>query len=331
MKTKISLIVPVYNSESTLKECLDSIFLSSFKEFEVIVISDNSSDKSAQIAKKYNCKVIELSENMGPAYVRNLGAKNAEGEILFFIDSDIVIKPNSLSCIKDSFDNNEVNVIQGIYSHKPDYNNVVTQFQQSFLCYYTWSHKIKYVETLTSACFAIRKKVFIDLKGFNTNIKSATVEDEEFGYNLIDKGNKILILRELNVEHKINLTISKFIKRNFIMNFNTMKSFLRNRNFIKKKMNQNNYTSVLSGILLLGFIILMIIVMPFFLNEKIIISFLILNIMFLSLNYKFINFVYLEKGPKKALGILITCYLSSFLMLIGIVCAFISYFFGKKY
>ena len=41
-------------------------------------------------------------------------------------------------------------------------------------------------------CFAIRKKLFLDCKGFNTKIKSATAEDEEFGYNLIDKGNKIL-------------------------------------------------------------------------------------------------------------------------------------------
>ena len=76
-------------------------------------------------------------------------------------------------------------------------------------------------------CFAIRKKVFLESKGFNTKIKSATAEDEEFGYKLIDKGNKILISRELNVEHRVNYSINKFIKRNFIMYFDTMKSFLR--------------------------------------------------------------------------------------------------------
>ena len=226
----ISVIIPIYNSISTIKECLDTVFNSDFKNFEVIVISDNSTDDSVKIAKEYKCKIIELPENNGPAFARNVGADNAKGDILFFVDSDVIIKKNALTHISEIFSNNEINVLQGVYSHTPFYKNIATQYQQSFYCYYTWQENKKYASTLVSMCFAIRKKIFLETKGFNTKIKSATAEDEEFGYKLIDRGNKILISRELNVEHRVNYTVNKLIRRNFLMYFNTMKSFLRNKN-----------------------------------------------------------------------------------------------------
>ena len=109
-----------------------------------------------------------------------------------------------------------------------------------------------------------------------------------------------------------------------------MKSFLRNRCFIKKNA-QNNYKSVLTGIFVIGLIMLTIFTMFFFQNEKVLMIFLLLNFLFLSLNFKFVNFVYSAKGTIKAFGVLLTCYLNSFLMLLSIGCACLSYFFGRKY
>ena len=59
---KISVIIPVYNASLTLKECLDSVFESNYKNFEVIVVSDFSSDNSIEIAKNYKCKIIVKSK-----------------------------------------------------------------------------------------------------------------------------------------------------------------------------------------------------------------------------------------------------------------------------
>jgi len=326
----ISVIIPTYNSSLTLKECLDAVFNSNFKNFEVIMISDNSIDNSVQIAKQYQCRIIELPQNKGPAFARNVGADSAKGDLLFFIDSDVIIKDNALVHINDTFDNKEINVVQGIYSHNPTYKNIVTQYQQSFYCYYTWHENKEHTSTLVSMCFAIRKKLFLDCKGFNTKIKSATAEDEEFGYNLIDKGNKILISRELNVEHRVNYTLKKFIKRNFTMYFETMKSFLRNKSYFKK-FKQKNYSNVIIGLPLSGLIMLTLITMIFNLNEIILIIFSMLNIIFLLLHFKFIKFVSLTKGPLTGFGIMMICYLDSFLMLIGVFCAHVSYIVGRKY
>ena len=96
---KISIIIPVYNSSLTLKECLDAVFDSSFKNFEVIVVSDNSSDNSVEIAKQFQCKIIELPQNRGPGFARNEGAKTAEGDVLLFLDSDVIIDKEALNKI----------------------------------------------------------------------------------------------------------------------------------------------------------------------------------------------------------------------------------------
>ena len=188
---KISIIIPVYNSSLTLKECMDAVFNSNFKNFEVIVVSDNSFDNSVKIAKQYKCRIIELPENKGPAFARNKGTQVAEGDILLFLDSDVIIKKDALNYLSEKFLQNEIDAIQGIYSHEPTYKSIVTQYQMSYNCYYIWPKNKKYASTLSTCCLAIRKKIFLNLKGFNTNIKRASAEDEEFGYLLIDKGYKI--------------------------------------------------------------------------------------------------------------------------------------------
>ena len=152
---KISIIIPVYNSSLTLKECLEAIFNSNFKNFEVIVISDNSTDNSVGIAKQYQCKIIELSENKGPAFARNEGAKISEGDILLFVDSDVIIKKDALNYLSEKFLQNEIDAIQGIYSHEPTYKSIVTQYQMSYNCYYIWPENKKSNESLSKKILSI--------------------------------------------------------------------------------------------------------------------------------------------------------------------------------
>jgi len=327
---KISIIIPVYNSSLTLKECLDAVFNSSFKNFEVIVVSDNSSDNSVKIAKQYQCKIIELPHNKGPAFARNKGTQVAEGDILLFVDSDVIIKKDALNYLSDKFSYNEIDAIQGIYSHEPVYKNIATQYQQSYTSYYIWPKNKKYASTLSTCCFAIRKKIFIQLKGFDTNIKRATCEDEVFGYELIDKGYKILILRELNVEHQVHYNIRHFIKRTFNRYTSHMKFYLRKKTYVNK-IKQTNYLKVLIGIPILGLIILTSAAIILFPNKLTWCIFLILNIIFLLLHTGFIRFVGHTKGVTKAFGTMIICYLDAFMMLTGIFCGCLGYFFGRKY
>lgn len=88
----VSVVVPAYNCESTLEQCLIALKKSNFHDFEIIVVDDSSSDLTAQIAHKYADKVIKIAKSTGVWDVRRVGFLRAEGEYLVNIDSDIIVK-----------------------------------------------------------------------------------------------------------------------------------------------------------------------------------------------------------------------------------------------
>jgi len=101
---KLSIIVPVYGVEAYLEKCLDSIYPQLTDECEVILVDDGSPDKCPEICDAYkekypHCTRVIHQENMGLGGARNSGIKVANGEFLFFIDSDDTITPNAISVI----------------------------------------------------------------------------------------------------------------------------------------------------------------------------------------------------------------------------------------
>ena len=97
---KISVIIPVYNAEKTIRRCLESIMSSEYEEYEVIVVDDGSTDNSASILFEYanrdrRVKIIN-QPNSGPSIARNKGLELAEGEIIAFVDSDDYVRNDYL-------------------------------------------------------------------------------------------------------------------------------------------------------------------------------------------------------------------------------------------
>ncbi len=88
-KPIISVVIPVYNREKYIKNCLDIMMNQSYKHLEIIVVDDGSSDSSVEIVKQYpTVKLIEHKENQGPSVARNSGIEVARGEYLHFMDTD---------------------------------------------------------------------------------------------------------------------------------------------------------------------------------------------------------------------------------------------------
>ena len=90
---KLSIIIPFYNSEKHLKECLNSVCKQIKKNVEIILINDASTDKSTKISKKFVKKysflrIININKNRGVSYCRNIGIKKSTGEYIGFLDSD---------------------------------------------------------------------------------------------------------------------------------------------------------------------------------------------------------------------------------------------------
>jgi len=99
---KVSVIIPIYNASKYLSLCLDSIVSQTYKNIEIILVDDKSTDNSLALLKKYkekhkNIKIIKLKENDGVSHARNVGLDKATGDYIFFIDSDDFVDKK---CIK---------------------------------------------------------------------------------------------------------------------------------------------------------------------------------------------------------------------------------------
>lgn len=112
----ISVVIPSYNSEKFISKCLTSILKQTFKNFEIIVINDFSSDNSLNIIKKFQekdkrVKIINNHKNIGAHNSRMLGVKNAEGNYIAFIDSDDYVDKNYLLKLYNGTENNQIDLV----------------------------------------------------------------------------------------------------------------------------------------------------------------------------------------------------------------------------
>ena len=117
----ISIIVPVYNVEEYLEQCLDSIQSQTYKNLEVILVNDGSTDGSKEICEKY-CKRdtrfrLMNQTNQGQSVARNRGMQESRGEFLTFVDSDDVIKEDMLEQLMKQMTSENIDIVECWYTH----------------------------------------------------------------------------------------------------------------------------------------------------------------------------------------------------------------------
>lgn len=290
----ISIIIPNYNSEKTIYKCLQSIYNSNYKNFEVIVVDDKSKDDSIKIIKQFPCKLIKLKKNKGPAYARNFGANYAKRDILLFIDSDIVINKDSIKRIVDGFKSKQdIVTVYGYYNKIPANSGFFPEYAALF-CFFKQKKyiemskkKIKFPHPFQASFGAIKKKVFFKLKGFDIKYRGADIEDDEFGYKTL-KDYNIYLDSELKVKHhfkNFSIQIKNNIKR----------SNMLAKSMFKYKKNHHSFVNIQEILkLFLSFMSLFFFMISFF-NFNLIFYAIIFLILFLILNLKFYELIYHEK------------------------------------
>ena len=220
---KVSVIVPIYNAESYLEKCVNSIINQTERDIQIILVDDGSTDKSPQICDELSLKddriVVFHKKNGGLSSARNKGLENAKADYVCFIDSDDIIAPyyveHLLSLIekydcdvavgkfetftdKDpSFDNidNDVEIVEGK-------NAIDKLFGKSYV-------------TATIACNKVYKKsLFDDIKFPEGKIN----EDEATAYRIFYKTERVAFSNSVVYGYYMrdnSITKSKFSKRNF--------------------------------------------------------------------------------------------------------------------
>lgn len=125
---KVSVIVPVYNVEEYIRECIKSIQVQTYSNLEIIVVNDGTKDKSIEIIKdliKTDSRIRVISQpNQGLSAARNTGIENASGKYVAMIDSDDKIKPDFIKHLFDVADSQSADIVRGSFR---DFEGNITQ------------------------------------------------------------------------------------------------------------------------------------------------------------------------------------------------------------
>ena len=196
---RVSIIVPTYNSQETIEECLINI-LEESKSFdsEIIVVDDNSKDKTIEIIKKFKLiKLIELEKNEGVGNARNIGADNAKYEILCFIDSDLIITKNSIiNLVKKLNQNKDIGSVSAI---QKVINLNTKDWSSNFVCLkscYGFEHVEKEAEfSVCASEFCVMSKEILKQVGGWKSLRNAGGEEFDLGHkiNQLNKKNYKII------------------------------------------------------------------------------------------------------------------------------------------
>tara|TARA_Y100000310_G_scaffold345788_1_gene469948 strand:+ start:2302 stop:3414 length:1113 start_codon:yes stop_codon:yes gene_type:complete len=197
---KISVIIPVYNGERTLRRCLDSVLAQTYPNYEIIVVNNNSTDTTKQLILEYQKNHSAVFYSFEPyrsrGAARNNGIKKATGEILAMIDSDCISNDCWLSQITAPLRSGDETIVMGGEIDPVD--NFWTRRIHNFNRNYYISHSDGvYIIALDSKNFAVRRNVIIKYM-FDREICNA--EDFEFSIRITGK-EKIRFLSEVCVNH----------------------------------------------------------------------------------------------------------------------------------
>ncbi len=202
-QTFISVIVPVYNGGKFLEKCLDALFASNYSAFEVVVVDDGSTDDSAEISREEGATVISTARRQsGPAAARNLAAEKVQGEILLFVDADVVVKPDTITKVAARFENQpEISALFGSYDDEPGEKNFLSQYR-NLLHHFVHQNSNSEASTFWAGLGAIRREAFLAVGGFDcVRFPVPSIEDIELGARLLAGGYYILLDKEIQAKH----------------------------------------------------------------------------------------------------------------------------------
>ena len=166
---KVSVIIPAYNEEKIIQKTIEAYKAQKYPFCEIIVVANNSTDRTYEIAKKYADNALNLGA-IGVSCARNEGVKVATGNILVFSDADSIISNGGIGKIADVVSENTIGTILG----KGDSNSFKGKL---FFFYKNWAHRLRIYEGVIDGVFFCHKNIFNKTGGFNPAKKIAEFED----------------------------------------------------------------------------------------------------------------------------------------------------------
>lgn len=199
--TTISVIMPAYNAAHLLPRVLPPLLnmLDAGEVAEVLVVDDCSTDNTPDLAREMGANVMITPANGGPGVARNLAAQVAVGDVLWFVDSDVIAWPGGPAQIKSAFADPNVGAAFGSYDNAPEgpwfsrYKNLLHRFHHQ---------QAREASTFWAGCGAVRANTFAKVGGFDVDTyRVPSIEDIELGYRINAEGQKIVVLPDWQGKH----------------------------------------------------------------------------------------------------------------------------------
>jgi glycosyltransferase involved in cell wall biosynthesis len=211
---RVSVIIPVHNGGANFGQCLDALQRVEYADYEIIVVDDASTDDSVAMARLLGCRVLSLPHRSGPATARNAGAREADGEILFFIDADIVVSPNALSVVNDALGDEGVDAVVGLLAKASTFQRPSSAYENLYM-HYMYTKFRESIPIFYTSAAAIRRHVFERVGGFDEQYTSPSIEDMAYGRYLLEHGCVVRLEPRLAVTHKKEFTFIQLLRVNF--------------------------------------------------------------------------------------------------------------------
>jgi glycosyltransferase involved in cell wall biosynthesis len=215
--------MPVYNAERLLGECLAAVNASTFRDYEIVVVDDSSTDKSREIAASYGARVVPSGGRLGPGRARNKGVEHARGDIVFFIDSDVVVRPDTLARLATAFDRD------------PGVSGLMRAVAGDAFRTSAASTRISgcttYVRRAGKTCHFLRPRqrsaVPSSRRAVRRNYVDPNIEDTDYGQKLASQGFRVQILPDLEVEHVKGYDLAGLLRVDFLRSMSLARLKLR--------------------------------------------------------------------------------------------------------
>jgi GT2 family glycosyltransferase len=201
LTVRVTTIVPFHRNVHHLERCLRGLAASSVPT-EIIVVADSPTEDPAGIAERFGARVVPLTGGpYGPATARNRGAAVATGDVLAFVDSDVVVHPGAVAGLAAVLESEPtVDAVFGAYDDAPDDPGVVSQCKNLA---HSFIHQRSSPEATTfwAGLGAVRKAAFSDVGGFDERFRRPSVEDIDLGYRLTIAGYRIRLDPTVQATH----------------------------------------------------------------------------------------------------------------------------------
>lgn len=216
-KLNFSVVIPAFIKNIrdivNLDNCITAILSCSPAPLEIIIVDDGS---VIPIINNNNKKIkIINQENMGPADARNVGANSSIGDIIVFVDSDVIVERNVFEKLALTFTNEpEIAAIWGTVSINHNNLNIISTYKNLSHYYFTMLLD-RYTYHLTTMFSAVKREYFFKTGGFDVSLKTVSVEDVEFGREIFKNGGIIVLDKTIKCKHNHSFTFLEFVKNDF--------------------------------------------------------------------------------------------------------------------